>query len=106
MLAPMFLLGSCLLAYFIIMTQMLYPMTLAVYAWTSGSKPVFYDGLSFTDYSILHVAFFMFGLFTVICWQAKLGFFMQVATTGVFFLLALIAYISMKGFQAIGNTEF
>ena len=106
MLASSCLLGSCLLAYFIIMTQMLYPMSLAVYTWTTGSEPVFYDGLSLTDFSILHVALFMFALFTIICWQAKLGFFMQVATTGVFFLLALIAYISMKGFQAMSNTEF
>ena len=41
--APVIILGSCVVVYFIIMAQMFYPMTLAVYAWTSGKDPVFQD---------------------------------------------------------------
>ena len=105
-LAPAALLTSCLLAYFIIMTQMLYPMTLAVYAWTTSNSPVFSDELSLAHYSILHVAIFMFALYTLICWKADLGFFMQVASAGVAFLMVLIVYISKRGFEAFSNTEF
>ena len=94
------------MAYFIIMSQMLYPMTLAVFAWTSGKDPVFYDGIALDHYCIVHVAAFMFALLTIICWKADLGFFMQVATVGVLFLMALIIYISKKGFEAMSNTEF
>ena len=104
--APGALLGSCLLAYFIIMSQMLYPMTLAVFAWTTGKDPVFYDGIALDHYCIVHVAVFMFALLTIICWKAELGFFMQVASVGVLFLMALIIYISKKGFEAMSNTEF
>ena len=81
-------------------------MTLAVFAWTGGKDPVFYDGIALDHYCIVHVAVFMFALLTIICWKADLGFFMQVATVGVLFLMALIIYISKKGFEAMSNTEF
>ena len=81
-------------------------MTLAVYAWTTSNAPVFSDELSLAHYSILHVAIFMFALYTLICWKADLGFFMQVASAGVAFLMVLIVYISKRGFEAFSNTEF
>ena len=54
----------------------------------------------------MHVAIFMFALYTLICWKADLGFFMQVASAGVAFLMVLIVYISKRGFEAFSNTEF
>jgi len=35
------LLTGCLIVYFIIMAQLFYPMTLALYAWSTGNDPVY-----------------------------------------------------------------
>ena len=53
-----------------------------------------------------HVAIFMLILLTVICWKAELSFFMKISSTGVVFLVLLIVYIMLKGFQALSNTDF
>ena len=53
-----------------------------------------------------HVAIFMFAFLTIICWNAELSFFMKISSTGVIFLILLIAYIMLKGFEAFTNTEF
>ena len=105
-LAPATMLTSAVVVYFIIMTQMLYPMTLAVYAWTTKSDPIFYNDPTFDHYSTAHIAVFMLVLLTIICWKAELGFFMQISSAGVIFLVLLIIYIVQKGFEAFYNTEF
>ena len=48
----------------------------------------------------------MFAFLTIICWNAELSFFMKISSTGVIFLILLIAYIMLKGFEAFTNTEF
>ena len=85
---------------------MLYPMTLAVYAWTTGENPVFYTEPTLDHYSTAHVAIFMLALLTIICWKAELGFFMQVSSAGVIFLILLIVYIVQKGLEAFQNSTF
>ena len=105
-LAPATMLTSAVVVYFIIMTQMLYPMTLAVYAWMTKSDPIFYNDPTFDHYSTAHIAVFMLVLLTIICWKAELGFFMQISSAGVIFLVLLIIYIVQKGFEAFYNTEF
>ena len=39
LIAPAILIGGAVIAYFVIMSQVLYPIVLAIYAWTSGSDP-------------------------------------------------------------------
>ena len=100
------MLTSAVVVYFIIMTQMLYPMTLAVYAWTTKSDPIFYNEPTLDHFSTAHVAIFMLVLLTIICWNAELGFFMQISSAGVVFLIILIVYIVQKGFEAFSNSDF
>ena len=45
-------------------------------------------------------------LLTMICWNAELTFFMKISSAGVIFLVLLIAYIMLKGFEAFSNTDF
>ena len=104
--APAIILGSCVVVYFIIMAQMFYPMTLAVYAWTSGTDPTFHNEPTLQYYSITHIALLLFLFLTIICLKTDLSFFMQVSSAGVIFLMMLIIFIIAKGLQAFGNTEF
>lgn len=47
LLAPAFLIVGAVSVYFVIMTQVLYPMCLAIYAWTSGTNPTYYQDPTF-----------------------------------------------------------
>ena len=100
------MLTSAVVVYFIIMTQMFYPMTLAVVAWSTGTDPAFHTEPTLEYYSTAHVAIALLLLLTIICWKTELSFFMQVSSAGVIFLMLLILYIMLKGFQAFGNTDF
>lgn len=42
------LLTGILIVYFVIQTQLLYPLTLAVYKWTSGNEPVYLSEPTFS----------------------------------------------------------
>ena len=104
--APAIILGSCVVVYFIIMAQMFYPMTLATYAWSTGTDPTFHTEPTLQYYSITHIAIGMFLFLTVVCLKTDMSFFMQVSSAGVIFLMVLILFIITKGIQAFGNTEF
>ena len=81
-------------------------MTLAVYAWSTGIDPIFHTESTLEYYSTTHVAIALLIVLTVICWKAEISFFMQVSSAGVIFLVLLIVYIIIKGFQSFANTDF
>ena len=99
-------LGSSLVVYFIILTQMLYPMTLAMYAWTTGNDPEFHEEPTLRYYSTSYVAVGLFFFLTMVCLKTDLSFFMKVSSVGVVFLLMLIVFIVIKGLQSLSNTDF
>lgn len=100
------MLTSAVVVYFIIMAQMLYPLTLAVYAWSTNTDPVFHTEATLDYYSTSHVALVLFVVLTVICLKTDLSFFMQVSSAGVIFIMMLILFIIAKGVQAFENTDF
>ena len=104
--APCMMLASSIVVYFIILTQMLYPMTLAMYAWTTGNDPVFHEEPTLQYYSTFYVAVGLFIFLTMLCLKTDLSFFMKVSSVGVVFLLMLIVFIVIKGLQSLSNTDF
>ena len=104
--APALMLTSSLIVYFIIMTQMLYPMTLAVFAWMTGIDPSFHVEPTLYHYSTTYMALSIFIFLTIVCLNTDLGFFMKVSSAGVIFLLMLILFIIITGFQSGNNTDF
>ena len=85
---------------------MLYPMTLAVFAWTTGIDPQFHTEPTLEYYSQTYIAIFLFLAVTLICLQTDLSFFMKVSSAGVIFIIMLIGFIVKTGIVASTNTDF
>ena len=104
--ATCMMLNCAIVVYFIILTQTLYPLTLALYAWTTGDDPQFHEEPTLQYYSTSYVALGLFLFLTAVCLKTDLGFFMKVSSLGVIFLLLLILFIVIKGLQSFSNTDF
>ena len=100
------LLHGVLIVYFVIQTQLLYPLTLAVYAWTSGNEPMYLMEPSLGQYSSSYCAIVLFFALAVICSKKDLSIFMKVGSIGVIFVFMLIIFIMITGIVAFSDTEF
>ena len=105
-LTSVLLLNGVLIVYFCIMTQLLYPMTLAVYAWCSGNDPSFTLEPTFSHYSVSYCALILFLALSIITMKKDLSVFLKVGSFGVIFVFMLIIFIIMTGIIAMTNTEF
>ena len=100
------LLFGVLIVYFVICTQLFYPLTLAVYMWISGRQADFLASPTFSQYSSSYCALLLFMTLAVICSKKDLTIFMKVGSIGVLFVLMLIFFIVYTGIVAFTNTEF
>jgi hypothetical protein len=100
------LLYGVLIVYFVIQTQLLYPLTLAVYAWCSGNEPVFLADPTFKHYSSSYCSIALFFALITLCSKKDLSIFMKVGSIGVIFVFMLIIFIVITGVVAFTNTEF
>ena len=85
---------------------MLYPMTLALFAWFTGIDPTFHTEPTLEYYSQTYMALFIFLILTLICLRTDLSFFMKVSSAGVIFIVILIIFIAVTGLKATRNTDF
>ena len=100
------LLFGVLTVYFVICTQLFYPLTLAVYMWISGRQADFLVSPTFSQYSSSYCALLLFMTLAIICSKKDLTIFMKVGSIGVLFVLMLIVFIIYTGIVAFTNTEF
>ncbi len=100
------LLYGVLIVYFVIQTQLLYPLTLAVYKWSTGNDPAFLAQPTLSQYSSSYCAIALFISLVIICSKKDLSIFMKVGSIGVIFVFMLIFFIVYTGISAFGNTEF
>ena len=82
---------------FVIMSQVMYPDILAIYAWISGSTLGFDIEPSFTRFSTSYVSLFLFVVLVIICNKKDVNIFMRIGSFGVIFLVALMLFIIATG---------
>ena len=99
------LLNGLLTVYFVICTQLLYPLTLAVFSWISVQDPVLIGFPTFKSYSQSYCALFLFASLAIICSKKDLSIFMKVGSVGVIFVFMLILFIIYTSVVAFTNTD-
>ena len=97
--------GVCIV-YFVIQVQLLYPLTLAIYSWSSGNNAPYLSEPTFSQYSSSHCAIFLFVILSLISIKKDMSIFMKVGSIGVIFIFMLTFFIMYTGFVALNNTEF
>ena len=100
------ILYGVLIVYFVIQTQLLYPLTLAGYAWSSGNDPEYLTSPTFESYSSAYCALILFATLAILCCKKDLSIYMKVGAYGVIFIFMLIIFIIVTGIVAFTNTEF
>ena len=106
LIAPIILIGSAIVVCFIIMAQVTYPNTLAVYAWASGTDPVPLREPSLTQFSSAHCSLVLFIILVILSSRKDMSIFMRLSSVGVFFIVILILFILVTGLLAFTDTNF
>lgn len=104
--APALLIVGAVSVYFVIMTQLLYPILLAIYSWISGNEPVLDMTPSFTQFSPAYCALFLFVILVILCSKKDMQIFMKIGSFGVIFIIILMLFIIAVGVLAFTDTTF
>ena len=93
-------------AYFVILSQMLYFITLALLKWIARTDVSPVTTADFSVYSLAYVALFIFVLEFFITLKKDLSIFIRLVSFGSIFIISLILFIIGFGFYAFSNTDF
>lgn len=85
---------------------MLYPLVLAIYAWTTRTNPIYYDNPTFAHFSTSYCALFLAVILIAICSKKDLDIFMRIGSFGVIFIMLFVIYIVYNFIYATTNTQF
>jgi hypothetical protein len=97
LICPCILIFGAVVVYFVIMTQVIYPMLLAIYAWCSGNNPTMINHPAFDQFSSAYCGLALFPIQVLICSVKDLKVFMRVGSFGVVFVIFLIFFICAVG---------
>jgi len=108
LIAPAILILGAVACFFVTMNQVLYPMVLAVYVWTTGRKEdvEYKTSPTFEWFSSNYTAMFLFVIITAICSKKDLKVFMRIGSFGVIFVVMLMVFIIYTGIDSMSNTDF
>jgi hypothetical protein len=93
-------------AYFVILSQMLYFISLAILKWVFLTDVTPVTDAKFDCYSLAYVALFIFVLEFSITLKKDLSIFIKLVSFGSIFIISLILFIIGFGFYAFANTDF
>ena len=85
---------------------MLYPMTMAIYTWSTGTDINLSLDPTFKKYSISYVSILLFVVLVIICSKKDLAIFLRIGSFGVIFIIFLVVFIIAMGIIALFNTNF
>lgn len=93
-------------AYFVILSQMLYFILLAIINWSSATplEPIL--TADFGHFSLAYMALVVFAVEFVITLKKDLSIFIKLMSFGSIFIISLILFIIGFGFYAIATTNF
>ena len=93
-------------AYFVILSQMLYFILLALIEWISGTHIEAITTADFGHFSLTYMALIVFAVEFTITLKKDLTIFIKLMSFGSFFIISLILFIIGFGFYALGSTHF
>ena len=104
--APAILILGAVATMFVTMNQVLYPMILAIYTWTSGNDAEYKSDPQWSWFSSNYTAILIFAVLIIICSKKDIKIFMKIGSFGVIFVVMLMLFIIYTGIKALTNTEF
>ena len=95
------------IAYFVLLTQLLYPIPIAIQSWVTGNNSIElnYDP-DFDRFSPAYAAIIMFVVESLITSKKELGFFIKIVSYGAIFIISLIIFIICFGIYGLASTDF
>lgn len=93
-------------AYFVILSQMLYFIMLAIIEWIGGHHIDPITSADFSRFSLSYMALIVFAVEFVITLKKDLSIFIKLMSFGSIFIISLILFIIGFGFYALGTTNF
>ena len=93
-------------AYFVILSQMLYFIILALIEWIFGTHIDPVTSAKFDTFSLAYMALIVFAVEYVITLKKDLTIFIKLMTFGSIFIISLILFIIGFGFYALATTDF
>jgi sodium-coupled neutral amino acid transporter 9 len=106
LISPALIIVGAVSVYFVIMTELMYPVLLAIYAWISGTDPELAMDPTFKKFSSSYCALFLFVVLVLICMKKDISIFLKIGSFGVIFIIILMIFIICVGVIAFTNTEF
>lgn len=93
-------------AYFVILSQMLYFILLALIEWIFRTRIEAVTTADFSHFSLAYMALVVFAIEFTITLKKDLTIFIKLMSFGSIFIVALILFIVGFGFYALGTTNF
>mmetsp|Transcript_64409 Transcript_64409/g.89109 ORF Transcript_64409/g.89109 Transcript_64409/m.89109 type:complete len:266 (+) Transcript_64409:530-1327(+) len=104
--APGMLIVGAVSVYFVIMTQVSYPIFLAIASWCSGTDYVEDMTPSPKKFSPFYTAIVLFFVCFMITSMKDLKIFMKIGSFGSFIIMAIMAFIVVVGIYSLTNTSY
>jgi len=96
-LSPCLLIVGAVTVLFVIMSQLSYPIFLAIFSWTTGNKPEMINKPTFSQFSSSYTAIILFFVVIAVCSKKDLGIFMKMGSFGAIFVTMLMIFIIGTG---------
>ena len=93
-------------AYFVILSQMLYFILLALIEWIGKVELEIITDANFKQFSLSYMALIVFAVEFTITLKKDLTIFIKLMSVGSIFIISLILFIVGFGFYAVANTNF
>lgn len=105
-LSPILLITGAVTVLFVIMSQLTYPIFLAIYAWTTGNHPKPITTPDLTQFSSSYTAIILFFLTVAICSKKDLAIFVKMGSFGAFAIMTLLVFIIAVGVIGLQSTTY
>jgi hypothetical protein len=105
-LSPILLILGAVTVLFVIMSQLSYPIFLAIYSWTTGAHPTEIKHPDLTTFSSSYMAFILFVVTVFINSTKDLSIFIKLTSFGAIFIITLLVFITGIGVYSFSNTTY
>ena len=106
LLAPGLLVVGAVSVYFVILTQVTYPLFLAIWSWITATDYDQYNDPTPKHFSPFYTALVYFIVAIFITNKKDLKLFVKLGSFGSFFVMSLMVFVIGVGIIAFGNTSF
>jgi amino acid permease len=105
-LSTLLIMFAAVCSYFVILSQMLYPIILALIEWIFRHPLPLITEARFDVFSQAYIAIIIFFIEVIIVCKRDLSIFIKVMSYGSFFIVALMLFIVGVGFYGMFNTHY